>query len=1017
MDDRIIAKKLELLQGLEVEATLQLEHWSCRTANYNAPGDYTWDDDWNSTDLPVMFPPRKTVFLKTVAEVPAENLKDLYFVFDFRGMEGALRIDGKLYCGIDINHMRIPVPRAGKMELLLEFNSVPNALFEPEQDRYGHGEFRSAAIHRIDRIVEAFRHDTGFVHECACVIDDERRKKRMLAALEKAMLGVNLTLPRAELDKEAAASLEKFRADMKEIAPDPESGTLCAIGHTHIDTAWLWPLKETVRKCSRTFSTACRYMEIFPDYHFSCSQAQLYDYTREHYPELFAEIKKHVKNGRWENTGAMWVEPDCNVPNGESLIRQILYGLKFYREEFGTRPELCWLPDVFGYPASLPEILVSCGLRYFSTNKLHWQAKEPFPDHLFVWRGLDGSEILSHIAKLPNFYNGFITAEQLHTAWKDYEQKDLHDELLYPFGYGDGGGGVTEEMMERIKRAKTHIPGMPNMRIDTVEGFFHNVERKAPELPVWDGELYLQTHRGTYTTHAEIKKANRISETMLREAEILAVFAAWEGKKVELNLEKAWKTMLLNQFHDILPGSSITEIYPRSLADYNEVKDTAQQSIRNTVAELGCTAGESAKLRVFNTLSWERRDPFIAEAVAGDGALEAIAADGTVSPVQRTADGKLLISGAAIPAMGYIDFTIQKAQKSVDNAEFKVCETLLENALLRVELNERGDITRIYDKELRREVLAPNAVGGELQLFQDGPEDEDAWNLQSSSFKRRYPFDSEVHVSVVESGACRGVIRVVRTYRASRFEQDIIFYRNSKRLDFAMRVDWQVRNTLLKIAFPLEIRTTRATCEVQFGAFERATHRNTLLDQQKFEIPIQRWADLSESNYGITLINDSRFGCDVLENTLRLSLLRGTIHPDPVADYGYHEMSCSLVPHGGDWAAAEIVRRGWEFNTPMTVGKLPADAVSESASFLSLSGYDGAVVQTVKPAEDGNGFIVRIYEANGGRGNVKLHCAFPVREVVECNSVEEGATPVLLKENIFNFNITPYQIKTFKFVK
>ncbi|MBQ9776745.1 MAG: alpha-mannosidase [Lentisphaeria bacterium] len=1016
MDDRIIEKKLSLLRNLSEAESVPLGNWTVRTAVYNAPGDYTYDGNWQTVTFPASFPPKKTVFLKAEIEIPATvNCEESYLAFDFCDMEGMLRIDGDVFCGVDVNHPRIFLPRTGKMELLLEFNSEPRALFEPERARYGFGQFRGASLLRIDRNVENFWYDAMFIWQTTCVIEDERRRKKLQQALETAMLGIDMDLPREELSREAAAALKKFREEVAQIAPDPESGTLCGAGHTHIDTAWLWPLKETVRKCSRTFSTACRYMEHFPDYHFSCSQAQLYAYTQEHYPELFEEIRKHVRSGRWENTGAMWVEPDCNVPNGESLIRQVLYGLEFYRKEFNTRPELCWLPDVFGYPASLPEILVSCGIRYFSTNKLHWQAKEPFPYHLFSWKGLDGSEILSHIAKLPNFYNGFLEPEQLYPAWKNYEQKALYDELLYPFGYGDGGGGVTEEMMEMVERAKKHVPGLPGFRVDTVEGFFHRVEEKAPALPVWDGELYLQTHRGTYTTHSEVKKANRISETLLRDAEILGEMAKVRSSCELPPLENAWKTMLLNQFHDILPGSSITEIYPRCLADYEEVKHTARSRIDAALRALN--GGTGSALRVFNTLSWERHDPVFADiASPGTSALEALDSQGNRYPVQILEDdgkrARIVFAGAAIPPAGYADFKLRTTAAAP--AVMDISARKMENASLLVELSANGEVSRIYDKCNARELLPEGTFAGELQLFQDGPEDEDAWNIHDTATKRRYPFDRDVKISVRENGPVRGVIRIERTRNRSKFTQDIILYANSSRLDFNMAIDWQERNTVLKLAFPIDVRTTRSTCEVQFGALERPTHTNTVLDQQKFEIPLQRWADLSEDGYGAAVLNDSRYGCDARGNMIRMTLLRGTIHPDPVADIGFHETACALLPHAGNWTQGEVVRRAWEYNTPCTVSALEEEAVSELVSFMELSGHAGCVLQTLKAAEDGRGRILRFYEANGGRGKVSVKTALPFNRVIECNSVEEDIAPAEMSGDTFTFTIKPYQIRSFR---
>ena len=349
--------------------------------------------------------------------------------------------------------------------------------------------------------------------------------------------------------------------------------------------AWLWPLRETVRKTARTFATACRLMEKYPNFHFACSQAQLYRYTKDHYPALFREVAKWVKTGRWETTGGMWVESDCNVPSGESLIRQILVGLEFFRREFGTRPRGCWLPDVFGYPASLPEILAGCGIDQFFTCKLHWQSKNGWPNHLFRWRGLDGTEVLSHIPQYACMYNGEPNPDQMLKGWDQYAQKAQYPEILFPFGFGDGGGGVNETMMERLTREEQGIPGLPKVITGESEEYFRRPRKSADKLPLWDGELYLETHRGTFTTQAKIKRANRLAEGALREAEFAAALAAAGGARVDAKpLEQAWELLLLNQFHDILPGSSIGMVYEDSLRDHAKIQELAASVQKRSIA-------------------------------------------------------------------------------------------------------------------------------------------------------------------------------------------------------------------------------------------------------------------------------------------------------------------------------------------------------------------------------------------------------------------------------------------------
>ncbi|HEY3396883.1 MAG TPA: alpha-mannosidase [Armatimonadota bacterium] len=1015
MDRRIINKKLQILEGLAVTATVPVGDWEVRTADYLAPGDYRYDGDWAPVSLPASFAAGKTVLLRGEVTVPAEfELADTYLSFDFAEFEGLLSFDDAPYAGMDWQHHRVLVPRGGALELNLEFMSQPAIYCHPETLSKP-GQFSGGQLVLVDREIEAFYYAARFAAETAEVVSEPRRRGLLDAAVEAAMLAVDLTLPRLRLREEVARARQILAEKLAAIQPDPESGSLFAVGHSHIDTAWLWPIRETVRKCSRTFSTACRLLERFPEFVFNCSQPQLYRYTQQHYPALYEEIKHWVAEGRWETAGAMWVEADCNVTGGEALIRQMLYGLDFFRREFGTRTRICWLPDVFGYPSSLPEILAGCGVEYFYTYKLHWQATNHFPDHLFRWRGLDGSEVLAHVVSHLGGYNCTMSPEHLQEGWQRYAQKTEYPEVLFPFGHGDGGGGVTEGYLEMYRQAEGRYPGLPAVRMGTAERFFDDAAAAAPDLPLWDGELYVETHRGTYTTQSEMKRANRACELLLREAEIWGSLAAATGARADFGaaaLRAAWEQVLVNQFHDILPGSSIGMVYTQALAELAAVQQEAQQQVDASLAALAPgSAGES--LCLFNSLSWPRRDLMSAPVAAGSAPQSVVAADGTAYPAQVVAGPEgaptLLFAGAEVPALGYACFT--PAAAPVAAAELTVTPTLLENARFRVELSADGGLTRLYDKLHEREVLAPDAVGNDLQLLQDGPENEDAWNIHATSDKRHYSWEGVTTIEVRESGPVRGVVRVRRSHRDSTVEQDLIIYAGLERLDFVTRVDWQERQTMLKVAFPLAVRSTHATYEVQFGAYERPTHRNTSWDQQKFEVAGHRWADLSEAGYGVSLLNDSRYGWDAQENVLRLTLLRGTTFPDPEADRGRHEFTYSLLPHAGGWVEAETVRRAAELNVPARAVSAPAAAAP--ASFLTLEGLP-AVVEALKPAEDGRGLILRLYEPHGARGAVTVRLSFPVASVLECNHVEEDAAPLDLTAGGFRCELQPFQIRSFR---
>jgi alpha-mannosidase len=692
----------------------------------------------------------------------------------------------------------------------------------------------------------------------------------------------------------------------------------------------------------------------------------------------------------------------------------MLDGIAFFKEEFGTRPRVCWLPDVFGYPASLPEILAGCGIPYFYTFKLHWQATNEFPVHLFHWRGLDGSEVLATVVNNVGAYNGYPTPHELTRSWQLYAQKAEYPEVIFPYGFGDGGGGVTEAMQEMLQRARKHVPGLPAVRTGSAEGYFDDIVARGPQLPTWDGELYVETHRGTYTTQSALKKANRMSELMLRDAEIWGSIAKRFDSDV---LKKAWKMVLLQQFHDILPGSSIAPVYVDALNDHALVRESIAPQIDSSLAVLASSGGADNAVRVFNSLSWARRDPISVRIPPANTAVALVGADGREYPTQiidsRPDGSVVLVEGAEIPSLGYADFTIASKPAAAKSA-LTVSAHLIETPYYRIAISPTGGITSIYDKQCAREVIAEGAVGNDLQLFQDGPEGEDAWNIHDTFEKRRYVIEGEAAISFVESGPIRGIVRVRRSHRDSVIEQDIVVTAGSPRIDFVTRVDWQERQTMLKAAFPLAIRSVRATYEVQFGAIERPTHRNTSWDKQKFEVPAQRWADLSEAGYGVSLLNDSRYGYDAHGNVLRITLLRSTTWPDPEADRGTHEFTYSLLPHAGGWVEGETVRRAWELNVPVRTRPVPTAAPSQS--FLSVSGAS-AIVEALKPAEDGRGLILRLYEPHGARGEVVVNAGSSLSSAVECNHVEEDGASISVSGGEFRFMIQPFQIRSFRLIE
>ena len=1014
MDERIIRAKLSQLRQKAVTHLWPIDGWQARSADFTGVGEYRYDGDWSAVHGETAWPAGKTLFIRANATTPQDApLSELHLQFDLSGLEGLLSINGAPYAGIDANHLRVPLTTSGPLLLEAEFVCLLSALSDRELMRES-ARLRRTAFVQVDPEIDGAYFDLWFAWEASQTAKDTRRQQRLHAALEAALLSIDLTAPADQLKRDVAAARAQLRDQIAHIAPDPEAGRIFLTGHSHIDTAWLWPLRETVRKCGRTFATACRLLERYPQYHFSCSQPQLYAYAKEHFPAVYEEIKRWVKAGRWECTGGMWVEADCNVPSGEALIRQILFGLRFFRQEFGVRPRTCWLPDVFGYPGSMPQILKGCGLDNFYTNKLHWQARNPFPHHLFWWQGIDGTRVLAHIPRLKSYYNGWPNPQELNIAWDTFAEKAIYPEVMLPFGFGDGGGGPTAEMLEFAARAE-HFPGVPAARQGLEETYFDDA-RATPDLPVWSGELYLETHRGTYTTQSAIKRANRKNELLLREAEIWSTLAQAQGATVDSrSLQAAWETLLLLQFHDILPGSSIGEVYTEAAVSHAHIERDSRQVRDQAIAALTSPSNEEIRLAVFNSLSWPRSD-VVTATVRNLTAEHAgiVQPDGQTVPAQIVArrgdEADVVFVPREVPPVGYAAFEVRAATGPAQHS-LRAQSSQIESPFYGIELDAGGCLTRLFDKRHQREVIPPGARANQLQLFQDGPEREAAWNVHDTFERREYDWDGPADIRVVEQGPVRSLLRVTRRYRDSAIEQDLIVYDQLPRIDFVTRADWQERQVMLKAAFPVDVMSPRAAFEVQFGAVERPTHRNTSWDEAKFEVCAHRWADLSEPGYGVSLLNDCRYGYDVKGNVLRLTLLRGAEWPDPDADRGRHEFTYSLLPHSGDWCEGETVCRAWELNAPMLCVNSTADG---ARSFVQVDGP--AILEALKPADDGNGWIVRVYEPHGGRGNVRVHLTLPIRQVVETNMVEEGLRDVPFAAGGFEFAIKPFEVKTFRIV-
>ena len=889
------------------------------------------------------------------------------------GAEGLIWENGTPVQGVNPKHSTYRItPKAEGGEdvhVLLEAAANPVVDLETRPAAPNKPDFNGQPLFRLDRAelavcnrdVEALALDMEVLLDLYDhLLPDQARARRILRALTKALH----ELDHGDITGTAAQAREHLAAALSIPAP-ASAHRLFAVGNAHIDTAWLWPFRETVRKCARTFSTALRLMDDYPDYRFACSQPQQLAWVKQHYPELFARIQERVADGRFELVGAMWVEADCNVPSGESLVRQILLGTNFLEDEFGVTPDEVWLPDVFGYSASLPQIMRHAGIGRFLTQKLSWSTVNRIPHHTFWWEGIDGSRVITHFPPADT-YNGDFSLDQLAHNAASFKDHDIAGSSLYLFGYGDGGGGPTRELLEKAARLQD-TEGAPKVTLSTVEAFWEEAESDlttaGDDAGAWVGELYLEFHRGTYTTSAMSKRENRSLELLLREAELWCATAG--STYPAASLDVAWKDLLLLQFHDVLPGTSISWVYDDSRRIYGEVRTAAQAAV---------DMGAAALLDDVDTTGM--RDPV--------ALLNA-------APVEQ----------GGVPALGYAVFEAD----SLPTEPVSTTDRSLENDVLRVEIDDAGLLVSVFDKEAQREVLA--APANVLQLFDDRPPHWDAWDIDASYMEKSVALTTVDSIEIADNS-----LVITRSFGDSRLVQTITLH--GRRIDFATDVDWQERRKLLKAAFPVAVHARRATFEIQYGHVERPTHRNTSWDVARFEVCGHKWADLSEPGYGVALLNDCKYGYDVFSNTLRLSLLRAPQSPAPDIDRGQHRFTYSLMPHVGDLREAGVIDEAYRLNMPLRRVLLAANrAGSKPATWAPFSvDAPGVFIEAVKQAERSTATIVRLYEGWGRHTKATVTTALPFARVARTDLLEKAREPI---DGAVDLALRPFEIVTLVF--
>ncbi|RCX18195.1 alpha-mannosidase [Fontibacillus phaseoli] len=1030
-------RELSDVQWLE---QIELREWEITTSVYQVPGKYTEEDNYPEGQHLERFPSEQgtTYFFRMTLAVPEAWRNGHIGLVFASGGEGLLRIGGKSYQGLDRNHTFVTLPvgpgnRPLEMEIEL-FDPIPEPVDPLNRQAVIQPPILSinSRLVLVNRSVQSLMYTATVIRDSAVLLPEQDfRRTRLIEALHAAMdefVALDLA---AITEGQAILELEqRLRERVKSIG-GPAEGLIHMVGQSHIDIAWLWPARETVRKASRTFSTVDALMREYPEYRYAQSQPQLFAYLKENDPELYERVKQRIKEGRWELVGGMWVEPDLNLPSGESLMRQMLYGQRFYQEEFGMTSEIEWLPDTFGYCASLPQILRHGGVRYFMTTKLGWNDTNVFPYDLFHWVGIDGTPMLSY---LNHGVNENTLPKDIHDHWQSYREKAAHPEQMLLYGHGDGGGGVTREMLEYNDRAELMV-GQPASEYSTAAAFFAGIDAAQPELPAWHGDLYLELHRGTYTTHGRNKRNNRKAEILYREAEVWNTLAApgmpeERAGEIRQAMHEGWKLILLNQFHDIIPGSAITETYGTSEEEYREIFGKGNAGLSQGLESLAgqvATEGEGKPYIVFNSLGWSRDAAVPIRDHGLSGTLGAYDENGKRLILDNASgvhgeDNVIRVHVPGIPAFGYK--TIWLRSEDALNAELdhavhgKTFAGEWETEYYRLKFNERGEIVSLWDKEAGREVVKAGEAANRFHFFHDRPTLWDAWDIDSRYERQPAGQAKLLESRVVANGAVQDVLRFRWSIGQSEITQDLILYHHDRRIDFETKVSWNEAHKLLKVGFPIDVVTDKATYEIPFGALERVTHRNTSWEQAQYEVCGHRFVDVSERGYGVSLLNDCKYGYDVQGSTIRLSLLRAPKWPDVTADLGDHEFTYSLYPHAGDWQSAHTVRAAAELNLDPAV--VAAEAREGSLPPVhSLIGFTGehVVLDTVKPAEDGSGVILRFYESSGGRETVELDWSRTYSGAFLSDALEREIEPLNAAAGPIKLDFAPYEIKTLKINK
>ena len=979
---------------------------------------------WEKVEKGFEYGPAYTTFwFKLTGKVPKDWAGKEVVVHAEIGSERTLWKDNSPFRGVDYEHTDFgfltggtlptdgPVKGGESVSYMLEaYTKNPQCRVHlkelPREAKVEKIEFADLVI--VNNVVKALAFDVDFaLNLLESLAQDDPGFHTVLRALNEVI---------NNFAKDGEESVPRCRKVIKDALGSLNTEfkhTIYPVGHAHLDTAWLWPIAITKKKMAHTTATQLSLMEKYPNYVFVHSQASQYEWLELEYPKLFGRVKEAIERGQWEPVGSMWVEADCNLTGAESLIRQFLYGKRYFKEKLGYTTYDMWLPDVFGYSAALPQILEKFNISYFLTQKISWNQFNKCPHHTFWWQGIDGTKVWSHFPPADT-YNASCEPKEVIQSVKNYKDHGRAENSLYVFGHGDGGGGPTERHMEFIKRGRL-APNYPEVMFGKrAIDFFREAKAKSKDLMTWVGELYLELHRGTYTSQAANKKSNRSCEFLLRDADWLSCFTG--AKHPSKKLEEAWKLVLLNQFHDIIPGSSVNEVYVDSKVDYAAVEKAGHEIIHESLVQIGkkLNSSEFAKpIALFQngnvptqaSVAWSAEEVPVGIKV-GDEFLP-------TQLVEEFGERKLIFE------------TPQDALSSVAVGDFKDSGTPIKNRLkssarriendqFSVRFDVNGNISSIQSLEDGTDFIEPGKLGNVFQLFDDKPLFWSAWDVDVYAYETVQDLLKSESVEIVERGPVRVAVEIVKKFGNSTIRQRISLG-PTPGIRFDTEIDWHEEDKMLKVAFPVNINAARANFEIQFGNVERPTHYNTSWDMARFEVCAQKWVDLSEGDLGVALLNDGKYGHDINGNVMRMSLLRAPKAPDPECDMGVHRFSYVLLPHFGPYNYADVVHAAYAHNAPIRYAFIePTSGTEKQLDPLVTCDDRNIVIETVKKAEDSDDIIVRLYECHNSRGHAELYCINAPSEAVICDLEENEIGELEVNDGLVQFSYKPFEIITIK---